>query len=58
MQQRTLSRLMAKLSPFHSIKATVHHDHPRCNAGNDIETAHRQEGNRGKPLCEECKKLK
>jgi hypothetical protein len=49
---------MAKIGPWHSIKASVHHDHPRCKTGNDIETAHRQEGNGGKPLCEECKKLK
>jgi hypothetical protein len=49
---------MAKTSPYHSIKASVHHDHPGCATGNDIETAHRQEGNGGKPLCEECKRLK
>jgi hypothetical protein len=49
---------MTKTSPYHSTKASVHHDHARCKTGNDIETAHRQEGNGGKPLCEECKKLK
>ncbi|HEX7671553.1 MAG TPA: hypothetical protein VF395_18295 [Polyangiaceae bacterium] len=49
---------MAETGPRHSIKASIHHDYPRCAAGNDIETAHRQEGNGVKPLFDECKKLR
>jgi len=49
---------MAKTNPYHSTKASVHHDQSRCPIGSDIETADRREGNGGKTLCEVCKKLR
>jgi hypothetical protein len=48
---------MAKKSPWHSIKAGVHHDNSNCNTGNNIETENWRSGTGGKPLCAECARL-
>ena len=48
---------MAKVSPWHSIKANVHHDNNNCNTGNNIESENRRSGTGGKPLCSECSRL-
>lgn len=49
---------MAVKSPWHSIKSTVHHNNTDCNTGNNIESENLRAGTGGKPLCEECKRLK
>jgi len=49
---------MAKRSPWHSIKAAVHHNNSDCNTGNNIETENLRSGTGGKPLCSECARLK
>lgn len=36
----------------------VHHDHENCPDGKRILPQHRVNGDGGKPLCAECKKLK
>jgi hypothetical protein len=46
-----------KTSPWHSIKASVHHDNTSCNTGNNIERENRQSGTGGKPRCAECAAL-
>jgi len=35
----------------------VHHDHETCPDGKRIKKEHRIDGDGGKPLCDECKKL-
>lgn len=49
---------MAVVSPWHSIKAAVHHNNTTCNTGNNIEKENRREGTGNKPLCDECEALK
>ena len=46
-----------KKSPWHSIKADVHHVCTNCNTGNNIETENVRQGTGGKPLCKECSGL-
>ena len=41
-------------SPWHSIKAHVHHDNTSCDTGDNIEPENRRDGTGGKPLCREC----
>ena len=48
---------MAKKSPWHSIKQSVHHDNTKCDTGNNIERESMRQGTGGKPLCDECAKL-
>jgi hypothetical protein len=48
---------MPKKSPWHSIKADVHHDNTNCNTGNNIETENIRQGTGGKPLCKDCSEL-
>lgn len=48
---------MAKVSPWHSIKQSVHHDNTNCNTGNNIERENRRDGTGGKPRCAECVRL-
>lgn len=48
---------MAKISPWHSIKQSVHHNNTNCNTGNNIEKENKQSGTGGKPLCSECSRL-
>lgn len=48
---------MAKRSPWHSIKAGVHHNDTNCNTGNNIERENLAAGTGGKPLCQECRRL-
>ena len=48
---------MAVVSPWHSIKQNVHHNHTKCNTGNNIEAENRREGRGSKPLCAECANL-
>jgi len=48
---------MPKISPWYSIKQSVHHDNTNYNAGNNIEKENLREGTGGKPLCPECAKL-
>ena len=48
---------MAKVSPWHSIKQSVHHNNTNCNTGNNIEKENKREGTGGKPLCQECTRL-
>lgn len=44
-------------SPWHSIKANVHHNNSNCNTGNNIEKENLRTGTGGKPLCAECADL-
>lgn len=44
-------------SPWHSIKAGVHHNNTECNTGNNIERENWRPGTGGKPLCRECADL-
>ena len=48
---------MARVSPWHSIKQSVHHDNTACNTGNNIERENLRSGTGGKPLCRECARL-
>jgi len=48
---------MSKVSPFHSIKQSVHHNNNRCTEGNNIETVNKRSGTGGKPLCAHCQRL-
>lgn len=48
---------MPKASPWHSIKAPVHHNNTSCNTGNNIERENLRSGTGGKPLCQECANL-
>lgn len=48
---------MAKVSPFHAEKSSVHHNNSSCTEGNNIETKNKKDGTGGKPLCDHCKKL-
>jgi len=48
---------MPKVSPTHSIKETVHHNNSSCNTRNNIESENLRQGDGGKTLCQECKKL-
>jgi hypothetical protein len=48
---------MAKVSAWHSIKQSVHHNNTDCNTGNNIESENRRSGTGGKPLCQECSRL-
>ena len=48
---------MPKASPWHSIKAPVHHNNTACNTGNNIERENLRQGTGGKPLCDECDRL-
>lgn len=48
---------MAKQSPWHSIKQSVHHICTNCNTGNNIERENLRQGTGGKPLCSECQRL-
>ncbi len=45
---------MAVTSPWHSVKANVHHNNTACNTGNNIERENLRSGTGGKPLCKEC----
>lgn len=47
-----------KTSPWHSIKASVHHNDTDCNTGNNIERENIRYGTGGKPLCSECARLR
>lgn len=48
---------MAKVSPFHSKKQTVHHNNNSCTEGNNIEKENRESGTGGKALCSHCSRL-
>lgn len=48
---------MPQTDPWHSIKATVHHNNTKCTKGNNIESENLRQGTGGKPLCEECEGL-
>jgi hypothetical protein len=48
---------MAKRSPWHSVKAGVHHNDTNCNTGNNIERENLRAGTGAKPLCTECRRL-
>ncbi len=43
-------------SPWHSIKAGVHHVCTNCHAGKNIEKENVRAGIGGRPLCRECRK--
>lgn len=49
---------MPQKSAWHSIKQTVHHNNTNCNTGNNIETENIRQGTGGKPLCQECERLR
>ncbi|MEV1332718.1 hypothetical protein AB0J20_24460 [Micromonospora costi] len=48
---------MARVSPFHSVLQSVHHNNNQCTEGNNIEPRNRREGTGGKPLCHRCANL-
>ena len=49
--------IMARRSPWHSLKSNVHHNNTDCNTGNNIERENLRSGTGGKPLCSECSRL-
>ena len=49
--------IMARVSPFHSIKQDVHHNNNSCTEGNNIEKENLRSGTGDKPLCKHCKAL-
>jgi hypothetical protein len=42
---------------WHSSKARVHHNNPRCTSGRMIGGRNRRPGDGRKPLCEQCQVL-
>lgn len=48
---------MAMTSPWHSVKASIHHNNSNCTTGNNIAHKNRREGDGDKPLCNECARL-
>jgi hypothetical protein len=46
-----------KVSAWHSIKQSVHHNNTKCTEGNNIEPQYKREGTGGKPLCSHCARL-
>jgi hypothetical protein len=42
---------------WHSAKAPVHHNHPRCTKGALVGQKNRRPGDGRKPLCAECQML-
>lgn len=51
---------MAIKSPWYSVKpeTKVYHNNTECNTGNNIEPENVRQGTDGRPLCEECKRLR
>jgi hypothetical protein len=49
---------LAKVSPWHSVKSSVHHNDTNCNTGNNIERENLRQGTGNKPLCSECAQLR
>jgi hypothetical protein len=47
-----------RTNPWHSIKQHVHHNNTSCTTGNNIERENRRSGTGGKPLCQECGRLR
>ena len=45
---------MPKESPWHSVKANVHHNNTECDIGKDIEKEDFRHGHGDRPLCQEC----
>lgn len=52
------SGLNGPMTAWHAKGAAVHHTEAECTLGNNIETANRKKGIGGKPLCEECSKIR
>lgn len=54
-------KVMAKVSPFHSVKETtdrkVYHDNSSCTEGNNIEPENKRSGTDGRPKCSRCLSL-
>jgi len=48
---------MGKKSPWHSVKADVHHNNDECHTGNNIESENVRQGTGGKRLCDTCEGL-
>ncbi len=48
---------MAKRTPWHSVKQSVHHDNTACTEGNNIERENIRSGTGGKPKCAHCQRL-
>jgi hypothetical protein len=48
---------MPQKHPWHSARASVHHNNTECPAGAKMENADYREGTGGKPLCAECYRL-
>jgi hypothetical protein len=45
---------MERMSPWHSVKEPVHHDHPDCPVGARMQPAVHREGPGGRPRCVDC----
>lgn len=51
---------MAKVNPYHTTNEEphdVHHNQSECPDGKRIKSYNKIDGDGGKPLCKECKKL-
>jgi hypothetical protein len=48
---------MPSTATWHSLRETVHHNHPDCRRGARIGAESWRQGAAGKPLCEECRRL-
>jgi hypothetical protein len=46
-----------RVSPFYSIKQSVHHDNTLCTEGNNIEPINKRSGTGNKPRCSHCARL-
>lgn len=47
-----------RVSPFHSIKQSAHHNNNACTEGNNIERVNWRSGTGNKPLCSRCATLR
>jgi hypothetical protein len=48
---------MPRVAAWNSIKSEVCHNNTKCTTGNNIEKANRRDGDGGKRVCDECKRL-
>ena len=48
---------MAKKAAWNSSKSDVYHKNMQCMSGNNIEDENYRDGDGGKGLCDECKRL-
>jgi hypothetical protein len=48
---------MPYIKPFHSVKEPHYHNNSKCGPGSEVPPHNKVDGDGGKPLCKDCKKL-